>query len=69
MARIEGLTERAASFTIRVLFWIGQRKLGRVSEMWRVAAHVPRLHFGRGSSNCRSTALAILPTVCGVSLR
>lgn len=48
MARIQGVAPEKASLTSRILFGIAQRRLGRVSEMWRVVAHVPRLHFGRG---------------------
>jgi hypothetical protein len=48
MARIEGLSNNKASLFSRALFWTAKRRLGRVSEMWRIAAHVPRVHFGRG---------------------
>jgi len=43
MARIEGVTDAKASFIIRALFWLARRKLGRVSEMWRICAHVPKI--------------------------
>ena len=48
MARIEGLTDGKAGLLSRGLFWLGRRKLGRVSEMWRILAHVQRIHLGRG---------------------
>jgi hypothetical protein len=48
MARIEGLSNDQASFISRALFWVGQRRLGRISETWRIMARIPRLHFGRG---------------------
>jgi hypothetical protein len=48
MARIEGLGKDEASLISRVLFWVARRRLGRVSEMWEINAHVPRLHLGRG---------------------
>ena len=48
MARIEGVTDERASLISRGLFWLARRKLGRVSEMWRICAHVPRIHLGRG---------------------
>lgn len=48
MARIEGVTDAKASFISRALFWLARRKLGRVSEMWRIAACVPRIQLGRG---------------------
>ena len=48
MARIEGVTDERASLISRGLFWLARRKLGRVSEMWRICAHVPKVHLGRG---------------------
>ena len=48
MARIEGVTDERASLISRGLFWLARRKLGRVSEMWRICAHVPRIQLGRG---------------------
>jgi hypothetical protein len=48
MARIEGVADEKAGFISRALFWLARRKLGRVSEMWRIAAHVPRIQLGRG---------------------
>ncbi len=48
MARIEGVKGRQASLLSRVLFRIAERRLGRVSEMWEICAHIPRLHLGRG---------------------
>ena len=48
MARIEGVTDAKASLISRGLFWLARRKLGRVSEMVRIAAHVPRILLGRG---------------------
>ncbi len=48
MARIEGVVKEKASLISRALFWAAKRRLGRVSETWRIIAYVPRLHFGRG---------------------
>ncbi len=48
MARIEPLQDDKAGFVSRVLFGVARRRLGRVSEMWRICAYVPRLHLGRG---------------------
>ena len=48
MARIEGFEKEKASLIRRILFWAARRWLGRVSEMWKVTAHVPRMHLGRG---------------------
>jgi hypothetical protein len=48
MARIEGVKDNEASLVSRLLFWIARRRLGRVSEMWRINAHVPKIHLGRG---------------------
>jgi len=47
MARVEGLTDGKAGLISRGLFWLVRRKLGRVSEMWRISAHVPRIQLGR----------------------
>lgn len=47
MARIEGIGQDKASFISKALHWVVQRRMGRVSEPWKVAAHVPRLHMGR----------------------
>ena len=48
MARVEALTDKQAGLIGRVLFAAARRRLGRVSEMWRVCAHVPKVHLGRG---------------------
>jgi len=48
MARIAGVTDAQAGLISRGLFWLARRKLGRVSEMWRICAHVPRIQLGRG---------------------
>ena len=48
MARIKGVTGKQASWLSMVLFRIAKRRLGRVSEMWEIVAHVPGLHLGRG---------------------
>ena len=48
MARIESISNDKASRASRFLFGAVRRRLGRVSESWRVQAHVPRLHMGRG---------------------
>ena len=48
MARIKAMADEKASLISRVLFRIARRRFGRVSEMWRVCAHVPKVHLGRG---------------------
>ncbi len=48
MARIEEVAKEKTSLMSRLLFWAAKRRLGRVSETWRIIAYVPRLHFGRG---------------------
>jgi hypothetical protein len=48
MARIQGVSDRQAGLLSKFLFRLARRKLGRVSEMWRLCAHVPRIHLGRG---------------------
>ena len=48
MARIEAVADEKASLISRGLFRIARRKLGRVSEMMRIVAHVPRILLGRG---------------------
>lgn len=48
MTRIEGMRDEKASLISRALFWLVKRRLGRVSAMWRICAHVPKLHLGRG---------------------
>ena len=48
MARIAVMRDEDASLISRILFRIARRRLGRVSEMWRVCAHVPKVHLGRG---------------------
>jgi hypothetical protein len=48
MARVETVKDEAAGLISRVLFGIARRRLGRVSEMWRVCAHVPKIQLGRG---------------------
>jgi hypothetical protein len=48
MARVEVVPDEKASLISRILFRIARRRLGRVSEMWRVCAHVPKIHLGRG---------------------
>jgi len=48
MARIKAMVDEKASLISRVLFRIARRRFGRVSEMWRVCAHVPKVHLGRG---------------------
>jgi len=48
MARIKGVKGGQASLVSRVLFRIAERRLGRVSEMWEICAHVPPVHLGRG---------------------
>ncbi|HEY5997830.1 MAG TPA: hypothetical protein VI078_00815 [bacterium] len=48
MARIAILEEGRTSLISRALFRAARRRLGRMPESWKVMAHVPRLHLGRG---------------------
>jgi hypothetical protein len=48
MARIEAVTDEKAGLISRVLFRVARRRLGRISEMWRICAQVPKVHLGRG---------------------
>lgn len=48
MARIKGVRDDQATLLSRLLFFLVRRRLGKVSEMWRIAAHVPRVQVGRG---------------------
>jgi hypothetical protein len=48
MARIEALENSKATVFSRVLFWVARRRMGRVSETWKITAHVPRVQLGRG---------------------
>ena len=48
MARIEGVEPEQASLISRILFFVGKRRLGRISETWKLMAHLPRVHLGRG---------------------
>ena len=48
MARIEGLGKERASLISRILFRLAKRRLGRVTERWKIVAHVPSLHLGSG---------------------
>ena len=50
MARIEGVKDAHATLLSRILYWVARKRLGRLPEMWRIAAHVPRLHLGRAVS-------------------
>jgi hypothetical protein len=46
MARIEGLEGQQAPLVIRGLSRVAQRKWGRVSEMMKITAHVPKVSLG-----------------------
>lgn len=48
MARIEALENDKATIISRLLFWVARRRMGRVSETWKITAHVPRVQLGRG---------------------
>ncbi len=48
MARIEEVAKERTSILSRINFWAVRRRLGRVSETWKIIAHVPRLQIGRG---------------------
>lgn len=46
MARIEGLEGKQASLVSRVLARVAKRKWGRVTEMMKITAHVPKVAAG-----------------------
>ena len=46
MARIEGRQEKDAPLIIRVLTRLARRKWGRVTEMMKITAHVPKVATG-----------------------
>lgn len=46
MARIEGLEGKQASPVTRVLARVAKRKWGRVTEMMKITAHVPKVAAG-----------------------
>ncbi len=48
MVRIDAIPPERASTIIRLFYWAVQRKAGRVSDMWKIAAHVPSLLWARG---------------------
>ncbi len=48
MPRIAGISHGRASAFTRLFYWAVQRKVGRVSDMWKIAAHVPSLLWIRG---------------------
>ena len=46
MARIEGLEGNRAPLVSRVLARVARRKWGRVTEMMKITAHVPKVAAG-----------------------
>ncbi|MCK5427425.1 MAG: hypothetical protein KAJ34_06995 [Thermodesulfovibrionia bacterium] len=48
MARIQGIQREKASLLTRFLHWAVKRRLGHVSEMWQISAHVQKLLLARG---------------------
>jgi hypothetical protein len=46
MARIEGLEGKEASLVSRTLARVAKRKWGRVTEMMKITAHVPKVAAG-----------------------
>ena len=48
MARIQGIKREKAGLITRILYWAVYRRLGRVSEMWQITAHSPKLILARG---------------------
>ena len=46
MARIEGLEGKQAPLVSRLLARVAQRKWGRVTEMMKIVAHVPKVAMG-----------------------
>ncbi|MBI1849025.1 MAG: hypothetical protein HYR85_01645 [Planctomycetes bacterium] len=48
MARIQGVTDKQASLVTRFLFGLVRRKVGRMIEPIRIAAHQPKLLRGYG---------------------
>lgn len=48
MARIRGVEANEAGLLTRFLYWMTQRKAGRVILPFKVTAHQPRLLFAMG---------------------
>jgi hypothetical protein len=48
MARIQGVKSERAGLITRILYWAVQRRMGRISEMWQITAHSPKLLLARG---------------------
>jgi hypothetical protein len=48
MARIKGIKREKAGLIARILYWAVHRRLGRVSVMWQITAHSPKLLLARG---------------------
>ena len=48
MARIQGNKREKAGLITRILYWALNRRLGRISEMWQITAHSPKLLLGKG---------------------
>jgi alkylhydroperoxidase family enzyme len=46
MARMRGLEDREAGWLARFVFRGVRRRVGQVSDAWRIAAHRPGLLFG-----------------------
>ena len=46
MARIRGVSDRDAGWISRLIFRGVRRRVGRVSDTWRIAAHRPGLLLG-----------------------
>ena len=46
MSRMPGLRDSEASWVARLIFRGIRRRVGRISETWRIAAHAPGLLLG-----------------------
>ena len=57
MARIRGVEANEANPLTRFLYWMSQRKLGRVVQPFKVAAHQPRLLLATGQMEMGQQAL------------
>ena len=49
MSRIQGVSNKDASFIARIAFWLTKRKWGKVLTPVRIAAHRPRILRAVGS--------------------
>ena len=57
MARIRGVEANEAGLFTRFLYWMTQRKVGRVILPFKITAHQPRLLFAMGAMEMGQQAL------------